>query len=1099
MRRTPHIARTPLLLPALLFLSTALALATPLPDTAASLEYFEANIRPLLVDHCYSCHSAEADKIKGDLRLDVRAGWERGGSSGKPAIIPGHPDASPLIQAVRHTHEDLAMPPKKKLADDQIAKLEIWIRMGAPDPRTGGAKLPDPAEAARQHWAFQPISEPPPPRVRDESWIANGVDRFVLASLESKGLQPSPRADARTLVRRAAAVLTGLPPTAEEVSAFETNPSPEAFARLIDRWLASPRYGERWARHWLDVARYADTKGYVFEEERRYPYAYTYRDYVIRAFNDDKPYDQFLIEQIAADQVVDGDDRSALAAMGFLTLGRRFLNNPHDIIDDRIDVLTRGTMALTVTCARCHDHKYDPVPAADYYSLYGVFASSHEPSEKPLLGTIPDRIRYEEFQRELARREKERDDFVRSKVEAHRLKLRRTIGDHLLAAFDAAKLADAGKREELARSRQLSPNVVGKWVGALEKTNLLPAPLFSAWHDFAALKEEDFPSQAGTLAQAVAANTDGSRDAAVSKAFSGAAPASLKDVADRYNRLFAEALETSQGSARAFLDAQGTPIDLSPEEIYRLFDVPEGQRKRALQRAVEELQATHPGAPPRAMALADNTQPVEPVVFKRGNPGNRGAQVPRQFLGMLSGPDRKPFAQGSGRLELARAIASPANPLTARVAVNRVWLQHFGAGLVRTPGDFGLRSEPPTHPELLDWLASQFISSGWSVKSLHRLILLSATWQQASDLRPELETQDPDNRLLARQSRRRLDFESARDTLLQAGTGLDLTMGGHSVEITTRDYMPRRTVYGFVERQNLPGIFRTFDFATPDTSSAQRFQTTVPQQALFFMNSPFAIDQARRLARRPELTRIADPATRVTRLYEIVLQRTPEPDEIALAQRFLERQNQRNEEPAEPPVWQYGFGQLDPTSQRVLDFRPLPHFTANTWQGGPQLPDPTLGWILLNAEGGHPGGRQHGPAIRRWTARQDGTVAVAGTLRHSGDAGDGVQGSIVSSRHGVLGQWQVTKTSADTTLPRIDVTRGDTLDFVVECRVDENSDGFRWAPRVTLVASPDGAGVGQVSDAKAEFSGPQPAVVRLDTWERFAQVLLMANETVFID
>lgn len=1099
MRRLYPMVRSFLLLQACRLLSVAIASPAPSNDTAAGHEYFEAHVRPLLVDHCYPCHSADAEKLKGDLRLDLRVGWERGGSSGKPAIVPGNPDASPLIQAVRHTHEDLAMPPRKKLADDLIEKLEHWVRMGAPDPRTGGAPLPDPAEAARQHWAFQPIREPAPPNVRDEAWVANGIDRFVLATLESKSLRPSPRANPRTLARRASVVLTGLPPSAEEVSAFEADPSPEAFARLVDRLLASPRYGERWARHWLDVARYADTKGYVFEEERRYPYAYTYRDYVIRAFNDDKPYDQFLIEQIAADQVVSGDDRSALAAMGFLTLGRRFLNNPHDIIDDRIDVLTRGTMALTVTCARCHDHKYDPVPASDYYSLYGVFASSHEPNEKPLLGTIPDRVRYEEFQRELARREKERDDFVRSKEEAHRLKLRRTIGDHLLAAFDAAKFEDSGKREELARSRQLSPNVVGKWIRALETTNTLPAPLFSAWRDFAALTENDFAARAKTLAETIAANAEGSHDAAVAKAFAGATPASLKEVSERYNRVFSDALDAGHSPARAFLDAKGTPIDLNSEEVYRLFDVPEAQRKRALQRAVEELQATHPGAPPRAMAMADNAQPVEPVVFKRGNPANRGSQVPRQFLGLLAGPDRKPFTQGSGRLELACAIASPANPLTARVAVNRIWLQHFGAGLVRTPGDFGLRSEPPTHPELLDWLASQFISSGWSVKSLQRLILLSATWQQASDLRPDLETQDPDNRWLARQARRRLDFESARDTLLQAGAGLDLTMGGHSVEITTRDYFPRRTVYGFVERQNLPGIFRTFDFATPDTSSAQRFQTTVPQQALFFMNSPFAIDQAQRLARRPELTQLSDPAARVARLYEMVLQRAPHPEEVALAERFLERQQPRPEAPRETPVWQYGYGQLDSVTQLVLDFRSLPHFTANTWQGGPKLPDPTLGWIMLNAEGGHPGSRQHGPAIRRWTARQDGTVSVAGTLRHPGEVGDGIQGTIVSSRHGVLGQWQVAKGATNTSLPRIEVVRGDTLDFVVDCRADENTDGFRWAPRVTVVASPESAALGQVSDAKTEFSGPPPAVVRLDAWERFAQVLLMANETVFID
>ncbi|MBX3745133.1 MAG: PSD1 domain-containing protein [Verrucomicrobiae bacterium] len=1076
-----------------------LPLATPASSAGPDLdgiEFFETHIRPLLIDSCYSCHSAGADKVRGDLLLDSKAGWEKGGVSGNPSIRPGDPDASPLIQAVRHEDDDLAMPPRKKLPDEHIALLEAWVRMGAPDPRTDGEALPDPAQLAAGHWAFQPVRTPELPEVSDVSWVRNGIDRFILAGIEKAGLTPAPQADRFTLIRRASFVLTGLPPTDEEVAAFEADPSPDAFEQVVDRLLASPRYGERWGRHWLDVARYADTKGYVFEEERRYPYAYTYRDYVVRAFNDDKPYDQFLLEQIAADAVVTEDDRTALAAMGFLTLGRRFLNNAHDIIDDRIDVLTRGTMALTVSCARCHDHKYDPIPTADYYSLYGVFASSEEPAEKPLLGTIPDAARHAEFAAELSRRETERDEFVRSKEEEHRAKLRRTVGTHLLAAHDAAAFEDAGKREEIARSRQLSPVVVNRWIAAVEGWRQDPNPLFAAWLAFAALPSESFADDAAAVAAAIASPAGASgHPAPVVEAFAGDPPTSLKEVAERYDRLFTDPADIS---LKDFLASENAPIALSRGELHRLFDVPEGQRQRALQRAVEQLQATHPGAPPRAMALVDKSRPVEPVVFRRGNPGNRGDTVPRQFLELLSGPERQPFTQGSGRLELARAIASPDNPLTARVAVNRAWIHHFGAGLVRTPGDFGLRADPPTHPKLLDWLAASFVAEGWSMKALHRLILHSATWQQSGHVTPEAAVKDPDNRLLSHQNRRRLDFEALRDMLLQASGQLDLTMGGHAVEIAAQNYQPRRTVYGFVERQNLPGVFRTFDFASPDTTSAQRFQTTVPQQALFFMNSPFVLDQARHLVRRPEVAQAGSVAERVTQLYRVVFQRVPDAGEIALAEHFLAAAG--DPPSAEPvPVWQYGHGTWDAQAQEVRNFQPLPHFTGSTWQGGPDLPDPTLGWISLSAEGGHPGSPAHGPAIRRWTAPADGLIEIRGTLRHPGEAGDGVRALVVASRHGLLGQWDVHKGSTQTGIDGIRVLRGDHIDFVVECRADEHTDSFRWAPRLRDLSAAESGAPEPSWDARADFEGPSGTTRPLTPWERYGQVLLMANEAMFVD
>ena len=358
-------------------LAVVAGVAQPSDFEGAEIDFFERHVRPVLVESCYSCHSAEAEKSKGGLRVDTAEALLAGGDSG-PSIVPGAPENSLLIKAILYTDDEPRMPPESKggkLPIEAIRALTEWVAMGAPDPRIAEeeSSVEDPMSEARSHWAFQPVVRPELPEISNKAWVRAPIDRFVLAKLEGNGLRPAPPADKRTLLRRMTYGLTGLPPTWEETDAFLADESPDASERVLERLLASPRYGERWGRHWLDVARYADTKGYVFQEERRYAYAYTYRDYVIRSFNEDKPFDQFIIEQVAADRLVKDEDRQALAAMGFLTLGRRFLNNQHDIIDDRIDVLTRGVLGLTVSCARCHDHKFDPIPIEDYYSLYGVF------------------------------------------------------------------------------------------------------------------------------------------------------------------------------------------------------------------------------------------------------------------------------------------------------------------------------------------------------------------------------------------------------------------------------------------------------------------------------------------------------------------------------------------------------------------------------------------------------------------------------------------------------------------------------------------------------------------------------------------------------
>ncbi len=673
---------------ALLIVATGLGLssgARAAESAAASspegLEYFEANIRPLLANHCLECHGEDK---QGGLQLDSRAAMLTGSESG-PSIVPGKPDDSRLIRAVRYDGEP-KMPPDGKLAAEEIAKLEHWISLGAPAPGddTPVPKPEDRAEQSRTHWAFQPIVKPSLPTVQDGAWPKSPVDNFILARLEAAGLTPSTPADPRTIYRRASFDVTGLPPKMADIDRVSSGEI--TLDRALEELLASPHYGERWGRHWLDIARYADSKGYLFTEDRNYPNAYKYRDWVVKALNNDLPYDEFLIRQIAADRLpIEGED-SPLAAMGFLTVGRRFLNNPHDIIDDRIDVLTRGTMGLTVTCARCHDHKYDPIPTKDYYSLYGVLASSVEPKD---------------------------------------------------------------------------------------------------------------------------------------------------------------------------------------------MDV---------------------------MSLAEAEQPVTPVVFVRGNPGNRGEEVPRQFLSIVAGDSRQPFQQGSGRLELAQAIADPANPLTARVMVNRIWMYYFEQPLVDTPSDFGLRSAPPTHPELLDFLAATLVENNWSLKSIHRLILSSAAYQQASASRPDAAKVDPENRLVWRMNRKRLDFESMRDALLASSGQLDAAVGGPAVDLMAQPWPTRRTLYGRIDRQNLPNLFRTFDFASPDTHSPRRYTTTVPQQALYLLNNPFVREQTKHLAARQEFSAATEPAAKVERLYEVALARKPTGQELELGKSFLTSEDANQAPPAEAPA-----------------------------------------------------------------------------------------------------------------------------------------------------------------------------------------------------
>jgi hypothetical protein len=881
--------------------------AAPAP-TPAGVELFEAKVRPVLVEQCYRCHSAaarKAGKLKGGLLLDSRAGLLRGGVSG-PAVVPGRPAQSLLLKAVRQSDDATPMPPKGKLPDAVIADFEKWINAGAPAPGDDTAQSPTArADMARRHWAFQPVRDLPPPAVRDPSWCRSSVDRFVLAKLEEKGVFPSPPADRRTLLRRVTFDLAGLPPSPQEVDAFLADDSPDAYERVVDRLLASPHFGERWGRHWLDVARYADTKDGVlmFGDDRVRPYAYTYRDYVIRAFNADVPFERFVHDQLAADQIRPPVEPWRLAAMGLLTLGKGFDGNVHDVLDDRIDVVSRGLLGLTVSCARCHDHKYDPIPTADYYSLYGVFASCEEPLVPPP-ACGPEGLRAgADFERQLAAKRQQVAGFLDGQYALLSEEARKRAGDYLVHAATTAPdpLETAIYFLSLAPN-DLRPPLIARWRNYLARRARPEDPVFGPWHDLFALPEADFSRQAPEVLRhwhsCPPGTGPGQVNPLVVQALTAAPPGCRADVARAYAGLLRQVYDaskkTSPGGAdearRQLLDVVSgpdSPASFPRGETRQFMSRPDKDSFGNQVQELDRLAVRSPKAPPRAMVLLDAPHPFEPHVFVRGNPSRPGPAVPRQFLSILEGDNRRPFAHGSGRLDLARAITAPDNRLTGRVLANRVWMHLFGEPLVQTPSDFGTRSSPPTHPELLDHLAARLVRDGWSVKRLVRLLVLSNVYRQSSADRPACRQVDPDNRLLWRANRRRLDLEAMRDTLLVVAGRLEDRLGGRPVDAAGNPRERRRTLYGLVDRQSLPALYRAFDFASPDQSAERRPQTTVPQQALFGMNAPFVLEQARALAARPEVSRETDPSRRVAALYRLTLLRPPDDAELRMALEFV--------------------------------------------------------------------------------------------------------------------------------------------------------------------------------------------------------------------
>lgn len=856
-----------------------------------AVEFFEAKVRPLLIERCYECHSEESGESMGDYRLDTAAAMRRGGSRG-PSIKAGDADSSVLVRAISYSEPGLEMPPDEKLSDDEIAILKHWIQSGAADPREGDSEAEEMASPLSRdvdsHWAFVP----PRPvtadalaakEVKTHSQSRDIIDDLAATYAEQMGVPVNQIADRDTLLRRLHFDLVGLPPSFEELTSFRKDKRPDAFQRRVNRLLADPRMSERIGRHWLDVARYADTIGYTTAgKERNIKGSHRYRDWVLRAFAEDMPVDQMILHQLAGDRTDPNNERGNTDAMGFITIGRKFLSND-DTLDDRIDVISRGLLGLTVSCARCHDHKFDPIPTVDYYSLYNILNNSVSPED---------------------------------------------------------------------------------------------------------------------------------------------------------------------------LDAAASPLMLVDREKLR--------RQK---------------------------------VFVRGQRGNQGEDAPRQYLTAFRAPQEEPFDSGSGRLDLANKIISNENPLTARVYVNRIWGHLVGRPLVDSPSDFGFRTEPPAIPETLDDLAARF-QSDWSTQRLMRRILATRIYQQASIASAETLRKDPDNQSLARAERRRRDFESLRDCILLGADQLQEQYGGESVEITSQTITPRRTLYALINRQNLPGLFRTFDFASPDMHSPERYQTTVPQQALFLMNHSQLATASLEAARSIRAGNALDVEQQVIKLFRNLLQREPNNMELQQAVAFVSSEALAPAASADPrSLWRYGTATWK--ENQLSNFRSFEVFDSNKWQVESAFPSPgPMSYASLTSEGGHPGLGDDGVVVRRWICPIDGRVQVTGMVGHRAKKGDGVQATIRIAGEVVFSEKQF---SSNRPLPTIKrpVKQGDTVEFIAHSGPTLTNDSFFWRSKISASGNAGTVEANSVDD----FSGPfeQSSTPQLDRLAQLAQVLFLTNEFAFVD
>ncbi len=772
------------------------------------VEFFEKKIRPVLADNCYSCHASSMKSPKGGLVLDTKAGLLKGGVSGA-ALVPGNPQQSLLLRAITQRDLNLKMPPGDKLSDAVIADFEKWIAMGAPDPRVENPIVATKVSGidfakGKQWWSFQPLVGKSAPSVKQGSWGKTKIDGFILAQLEQNKIKPSIEADARTLIIRVSLDLTGLKPSYEEIEKFANDKDPKRYEKLIENLLASPRYGERWGRHWLDVARYGEN-GDTGGNRQAYPWAWRYRDWVIESVNNDLPYDKFIKQQLAAD-LMPGTSRNDLRALGYLgmspsewkekKLSKELIDNLLlEEWDERVDAVGRGMLGLSVACARCHDHKFDPISQKDYYALAGVFAST-SPAIRPL--------------------------------------------------------------------REIDPNLETKYLSARHRVSELNGLL-------------GFLTEERTLDQSIAKPKAEECRVEMAKL-----KEEMKGMQEHYPELADSVIKI--GAARREPNAGKAKPD------------PAVVAAAAAKRAAEEakgpfINAVHDAAMDSDGSYSDYTPLIikpgaarDLPVFGRGNSSAPGEIVPRHFLTVLTKNPNEVFKRGSGRLELAEKILTDAAPLSARVIVNRVWGWHFGKHLVRTPSDFGDRGDKPTHPELLDDLAARFVSNGWSMKWLHREIMLSSTYRQASKPRAEAAAIDEGNFLLWRMNPRRMDAESLRDSLLNSAGILKLEMYGPSQDLDSSENV-RRAVYGKINRGKTSDLLKLYDFPNPFQHSPARGMTITPLQELFVLNSPFIKNLSTTLAKSVEAE--VDNTARVKILYRKILSREPSAADNKFALNYL--------------------------------------------------------------------------------------------------------------------------------------------------------------------------------------------------------------------
>ncbi|HEV3059827.1 MAG TPA: PSD1 and planctomycete cytochrome C domain-containing protein, partial [Vicinamibacterales bacterium] len=849
----------------------------------AQTDFFEAKVRPVLAESCYGCH---ADARAGGLRLDSREAMVKGGQSGKPAIVPGDPDQSPLIQAIRQTGA-LKMPKGGRLKPEDVEALTEWVKSGAAWPApvtatTAAATTPETSRAPeslftpeqRAFWSFRPLHRPQVPTVTNTTWPKTDIDRFVLARLERGGLTVVKPADRLSLLRRATLDLTGVPPTVEEIEAFEKDDSPQAFTNVVDRLLASPRYGETWGRQWLDVARYAEDDYRSLDPMRRgynpYPNAYLYRDWVVKAFNDDMPYDRFVRSQLAGDLVDESMRVKALPGLGFLGLGPWYYDNGAvevtraDERHDRVDAVSRGFLGLTVGCARCHDHKYDPIPTKDYYSLAGVFANTVY-REYPLVPKA-EVDAYTQQDKRIEKKQTLLNEFLQTESSQLAETLALQASSYMMAAW---RVTGQPKEDltKVAEDAKIDYELLDRWVKFLAKPPKF-YPSLTAWQ--ALIKNGGTQKDAKQLA-------DEFQTLLVDVMFE------RKEIKEENDIIAAKALPGTKKKEPGKLPSDfvtnddfcpgcGLELKTLPIERMNLWtdvfqrDLQEGvdpaqepgrlkpgllvfrgwalerqlsaERLRYVEALRSDIAAARKAQPPHfpyLHAVADEAKPQDLRQAIRGNAYNLGPEIPRHFLSVLSDGSPQPFQKGSGRLELADAILK--QPLAMRVIVNRIWKGHFGTGIVDTPSNFGVMGERPTNPELLEHLAQFFVDNGLSIKKLHREIMLSAVYQLSADDDRRNYEKDPDDRLYWRANRHRLTAEQIRDSLLAVSGALDSKMGGPSEALTPAS--TRRTLYGKVSRYSLDSYLQLFDFPSPAQSAEKRFTTTVPLQRLFFMNSDF--------------------------------------------------------------------------------------------------------------------------------------------------------------------------------------------------------------------------------------------------------------------